>query len=147
VKIRPYQVSDEEAVIALWKECGLTRPWNNPQRDIERKLTEQQELFLVGEAHGRVVASAMFGFDGNRGWVHYLGVVPATQRLGYGRMMMQEGERLLQARGCPKVNLQVRASNQEVIAFYQRLGYATEEMVSMGKRLAPIEPRRERESG
>ncbi|MFP3617399.1 GNAT family N-acetyltransferase, partial [Paraburkholderia sp. SIMBA_050] len=78
---------DESAVVALWQACGLTRPWNDPHRDIARKLTEQPELFLVGEADGRLVASAMIGFDGHRGWVYYLAVAPACQGRGYGRML------------------------------------------------------------
>lgn len=137
MNIRPYQLDDEAEIIALWVECGLTRPWNNPRQDIARKLTEQPELFLVGTVEARIVATAMMGFDGNRGWVHYLGVRPSEQGKGYGRRIMEAGERLLIERGCPKLNLQVRASNQAVVAFYSEIGYKTEDMVSMGKRLIP----------
>lgn len=137
MNIRPYKTSDEAAVIALWTECGLTRPWNNPQKDIARKLTQQPELFLVGEADAQVVATAMFGFDGHRGWVNFLGVLPSRRGLDYGRMMMQEGERLLLQRGCPKINLQVRSTNEVAISFYNKLGYGVDAVVSMGKRLIP----------
>ena len=135
--IRPYQELDEAFVIALWEECELTRPWNNPKSDINRKLTAQPELFLVGMEGDKLVATAMIGFDGNRGWVHYLGVLPTHQRLAYGRAMMDEAERLLIARGCPKINLQVHSTNAAVIAFYQKLGYQIDEVISMGKRLIP----------
>lgn len=135
--IRPYQELDEAFVIALWQECELTRPWNNPKSDINRKLTTQPELFLVGLEGDKLVATAMIGFDGNRGWVHYLGVLPTYQGLAYGRAMMDEAERLLIARGCPKINLQVRSTNAAVIAFYQKLGYQIDEVISMGKRLIP----------
>ncbi len=137
MNIRPYRDSDKASVISLWNECDLTRPWNNPEKDIERKLTEQADLFLVGEVDVSVVATAMFGFDGTRGWVHYLGVLPSAQGLSYGRKIMAEGERLLLERGCPKVNLQVRTSNEKVIAFYRALGYSVDEVVSMGRRLIP----------
>jgi len=137
MQIRPYEATDEAAVIALWIECGLTRPWNDPKRDIARKLTEQPELFLVGEVGSRIVATAMVGFDGHRGWVHYLGVLPSSQGLGFGRRIMAQAERLLIERGCPKLNLQVRASNQGVIAFYEALGYQVDEVVGMGRRLIP----------
>ncbi len=133
--IRPYQEMDEASVIALWQECELTRPWNNPKEDINRKLTTQPELFLVGVEGSALIATAMIGFDGHRGWVHYLGILPSRQGLAYGKAMMDEGERLLITRGCPKITLQVRSTNATVIAFYKKLGYQIDEVVSMGKRL------------
>ena len=137
LQIRAFQPADEAAVVALWQACGLTRPWNNPQRDIQRKLTEQPELFLVGLLDGAVVASVMAGYDGTRGWLHLLGVHPSQQRQGLGRALVQAAEDRLLARGCPKLNLQVRTDNRAVIAFYQRLGYAVDEVVGLGKRLIP----------
>ena len=133
--IRPFARADEERVVELWRACGLTRPWNDAHQDIARKLTEQPELFLVGTLEGRVVATAMAGFDGHRGWVNYLAVDPALQRQHIGRAMMEDVERRLCARGCPKLNLQVRAENAGVVDFYRRLGYVEERVVSMGKRL------------
>jgi ribosomal protein S18 acetylase RimI-like enzyme len=137
MEIRPYRPADEDAVVALWHECGLTRPWNDPHKDIARKLTEQPELFLVGTVDSRLVASAMVGFDGHRGWVYYLAVATAHRQLAHGRALMQEAERLLIERGCPKINLLVRSTNTGVIDFYKRLGYAQDEAVSLGKRLIP----------
>jgi ribosomal protein S18 acetylase RimI-like enzyme len=133
--LRPFEPRDESSVIALWIECGLTRPWNDPVKDIARKLTVQPELFLVGESGGELVATGMFGFDGTRGWVHYLAVTPGRQGESLGRAIMSEGERLLTAMGCPKVNLQVRTGNERVIGFYRALGYAPDDTVSLGKRL------------
>ena len=137
MKIRAYQPKDEPAVIALWRECGLTRPWNDPHRDIARKLTEQPELFLVGISEEEVVATAMVGFDGHRGSVYYLAVAPKLQRQSFGRMLMQEAERLLIARGCPKLKLQLRCSNADAAGFYRKLGYTQDEVVSFGRRLIP----------
>lgn len=135
MKIRVFQSADEEAVVALWQECGLTRPWNDPRADIARKLTEQPELFLVGTVGTELVASAMAGFDGHRGWVYYLAVAPGYRTRAFGRALMQAVERRLMERGCPKVNLLVRSSNTEVIEFYRKLGYVQDEVVSLGKRL------------
>jgi len=139
MQIRPFQEADEAAVIALWEACGLVRSWNDPRRDVARKLAVQREWFLVGEAGGRVVASAMAGYDGHRGWVNYLAVAPAARGRGHGRALMAEIERLLEAAGCPKINLQIRTSNAAVIAFYERLGYAQDDVVSFGRRLIPDE--------
>ena len=135
MKIRTFQPGDEAAVIALWQECGLTRPWNDPRADIARKLTEQPELFVVGTVGTTLVATAMIGFDGHRGWVYYLAVSPEHRRRSYGRALMQEAERLLIERGCPKLNLMVRSSNTAVIEFYRKLEYVPNDVVSLGKRL------------
>ena len=134
--IRPFADADEAGVVHLWREVFPDNPpWNDPKADIQRKLGCQRELFLVGELEGRVVATVMAGFDGHRGWVHLVAVAPDCRQRGIGRAMMNEAEKRLQEIGCTKINLQVRTSNQTVVSFYQRLGYAIEERVSMGKRL------------
>lgn len=133
--IRSFKQSDEPAVIALWHACALTRLWNNPSLDIARKLKVNPELFLIGEEDGLIIASAMFGYEGHRGWVNYLAVSPSHQRKGYAKQLMQHGEQLLHAAGCPKLNLQVRSTNASVLAFYESLGYKNDEVISLGKRL------------
>ncbi len=135
MNIRPYQPSDELAVIALWRECGLVRPQNDPHKDIARKLKVNPEWFLVADLHGRIVGSVMAGYEGHRGWINYLAVAPAIQRDGLGRRLMDEAEKRLRAVGCPKINLQVRAENKDVIAFYERIGYREDKVLSFGKRL------------
>ena len=135
MNIRPFQQQDQEAVIALWQRCELTRPWNDPRLDIARKMTEQPELFLVGLKGDEVVASVMAGFDGHRGWINYLAVCPSWQRQGLARLLMAQVEAVLLARGCPKINLQVREGNAAVLAFYRAMGYLPDAVVSMGKRL------------
>jgi ribosomal protein S18 acetylase RimI-like enzyme len=138
--MRPFTPADTEAVVALWERCGLTRPWNDPRKDIRRKLAVRADLFLVGELDGAIVGTVMAGYDGHRGWVNYLGVDPAVRRRGLGRALMAEAERLLRAAGCPKINLQVRTSNVEAIEFYRRIGFAVDDVVSLGKRLEPDGP-------
>ena len=135
MEIRKFSESDKQAVIELWKTCELTRPWNDPELDIARKLRVQPELFLVGELQGKVVASAMAGYDGHRGSVFYLAVSPLYQGRGYGKRLMARIENLLASMGCPKLNIAVRTSNDKVLAFYNSLGYTTDEVVSLGKRL------------
>jgi ribosomal protein S18 acetylase RimI-like enzyme len=134
-KIRPYAIEDEKDVIALWMGCGLVVPQNNPKRDIQRKLRVNPDWFLVGELNGEIVASCMVGYDGHRGWINYLAVCPDCQRHGYARQMMEKAEKLLREAGCPKINLQIRATNTEVIEFYKSIGFRVDDVVSMGKRL------------
>jgi ribosomal protein S18 acetylase RimI-like enzyme len=133
--IRTFRIEDQPAVILLWEECGLVRPWNDPKKDIERKLRVGAELFLVGVVNDRVVATVMAGYEGHRGWINYLAVAPETQRTGLGREIMNEAERRLRAAGCPKINLQVRGDNNRAIDFYRAIGYVPDDVVGMGKRL------------
>ena len=135
MQIRPFQPADEAAVIALWRKCDLCRPWNDPKKDIRRKLKVQPELFLVGLASDALVASVMVGYEGHRGWINYLAVDPGYQRRGFGGALMAEAERRLRECGCPKINLQARPTNRAVIEFYESLGFAVDQAISMGKRL------------
>jgi ribosomal protein S18 acetylase RimI-like enzyme len=135
LQIRPFVEADEPQVVDLWQRCGLVRPWNDPRKDIARKLGVQRELFLVGVAGDRVVATVMAGYEGHRGWINYLAVDPASRRQGVARALMAAVEDRLRALGCAKINLQIRADNRDAIAFYNRLGFAEDAAVSMGKRL------------
>lgn len=135
--IRPFQASDETALIALWQACGLTRPWNDPRKDIARKLTVQSDLFLVGEWDGAIVATVMGGYDGHRGWINYLAVSPLHRRRHFASALMQAVERKLLEMGCPKINLLIRSENVAVKRFYGSLGFQEDAVISMGKRLIP----------
>ena len=138
--IRPFAPLDAQEAIALWVECGLVKPQNNPQRDIERKLAVNPEWFLVGTLDDRVVATCMAGYEGHRGWINYLAVHPTHRRQGFGAAMMAEAESLLRDAGCPKINLQVRESNRDVIEFYHAIGFLDDSVVSLGKRLKDDPP-------
>ena len=133
--IRRFDESDTAAVIALWQACELTRAWNDPTKDITRKLSVQPELFLIGAVAGRLMASAMVGYDGHRGWINYLAVHPDFRRQGHGEVLMGHAEKVLLTMGCAKLNLQVRSSNVQALAFYRALGYLQDDVVSLGKRL------------
>lgn len=134
VTIRVFRESDAEAIEALWNTVFPDpAPRNVPQRIIRDKLRVQRELFFVAEIEDAIVGTAMAGFDGRRGWVYAVAVDPDQRRRGVGAALMAAIERALATRGCPKVNLQVLAGNDEAVRFYERLGYAVEERVSMGK--------------
>jgi ribosomal protein S18 acetylase RimI-like enzyme len=135
VRIRPFREGDEDAVVGLWRSCDLIAPWNDPRKDVRRKIDAGRGPFLVATHEAAVVGSVMAGYDGHRGWINYLAVDPAHRRRGIGRGLMEEAERMLAAEGCPKINLQVRSSNASVIAFYEHLGYAMDDVMSFGKRL------------
>jgi len=133
--IRPFQTEEEDAVVALWKMCELTVPWNNPHKDIARKLQVQPELFLVGILGNSLIATVMGGYEGHRGWINYLAVHQDFQGKGYGQEIMNSVETALREMGCPKINLQIRREDDKVASFYQKLGFTNDDVVSMGKRL------------
>jgi ribosomal protein S18 acetylase RimI-like enzyme len=134
--IRSYVEADESAVVELWNEVFPTAPaWNDPAHDIRRKLALQRHLFLVAACGSGIVGTAMGGYDGHRGWVYYVAVSPRHRRQGIGTALMEAIEEKLAKLGCPKINLQVRAGNKGVVRFYEKVGYAVEERISMGKRV------------
>ena len=135
MEILPYETNDENEVIALWDACGLITPANDPLMDINRKLEVDRDLFLVGRNKSAIVATVMGGYEGHRGWINYLAVAPSERRQGYGQKMMAAVEGLIEKKGCPKINLQVRAANEDVIEFYKALGYRVDDVIGLGKRL------------
>ncbi len=131
--IAPLETEDVGAVIALWERCGLTRPWNDPRADIVLALRGANSTVLTGKRDGGVVATAMVGHDGHRGWVYYLAVDPAQQRRGFGRLITAAAEDWLKQRGIFKIELLIRPENDTVRNFYERLGYAVEPRTVMSK--------------
>ncbi len=134
MEIRPFDEGDTERVVALWTSVfAYPTPHNNPARAIRLKLAHQRELFFVAVVEGTVVGTVMGGYDGHRGWIYSLAVDPQARRRGIGTALVRHVERALAVLGCPKINLQLLASNAGTVAFYRKLGYAVEERISMGK--------------
>lgn len=134
VDVRDYGSADEAAVLALWRDCRLLHPLNDPARDIEFCRASGHGALFVGEEAGQVVATVMVGHDGHRGWLYYVAVAPDRQRRGLGRRLVDHAEGWLKARGVPKSQLMIRDTNAGVRAFYERLGYVAEPRVVMARR-------------
>jgi Acetyltransferases len=121
-------------VVELWQETGLTRPWNDPDADLQRAMAGPTSTILVArDDAGSLLGTAMVGHDGHRGWVYYLAVQPSHQRQGVARALMSACEDWVRERGVLKIQLMVRHSNQDVIAFYNALGYVDGEVVVLGR--------------
>jgi ribosomal protein S18 acetylase RimI-like enzyme len=133
--IRAFALRDTESVISLWQQTGLTRSWNNPHLDIQRKLSVQPELFFVAVDRDEVVGSVMAGYDGHRGWLYYLASSPQRRGEGIARAVVAAAEEALLELGCPKVQLMVRPDNEDVLGFYDALGYERFATTTTGKRL------------
>lgn len=135
MQITTAKESDREDVIALWEACGLTRSWNDPAADYHRALATQTSAILLANQEASILASVMTGFDGHRGWVYYLGVLPDHRGRGLGRILMAAAEAWLRDRGAPKIQLMVRDDNEAALGFYKALGYELQPVVTIGKRL------------
>jgi len=138
-ELRAFREDDREGLIRLWSLSELLRPWNEPNHDIDAKVNQDPEGLIVMIEHERVIGSVMAGYDGHRGWINYFAVHPGRRSRGFGQLLMTAAEDHLSGLGCPKVNLQIRTTNSDVVHFYRRLGYELDQVVSMGKRLTPQE--------
>jgi ribosomal protein S18 acetylase RimI-like enzyme len=132
--------ADVAAVIALWQACGLTRPWNDPAADIALARRGPHSTVLIGRDRDAIVATAMVGHDGHRGWVYYVATDPDRRAKGYGRAIMNAAEDWLRATGIAKLQLMVRRDNAKAGAFYQSIGYAEAQTIVFAKWLDGREP-------
>ena len=133
--VKPYSSQNMDDVIDLWNRCNLLRSWNDPKKDIKRKIKVNPELFLLGFIDNRLIATVVGGYDGHRGWINYLAVDPAYKQRGFGKQIMEAVEEKIGGLGCPKINIQVRADNKDTLKFYESIGYKIDKVVSIGKRL------------
>lgn len=131
--IEPASTKDCAAIVALWRECGLTRPWNDPAADFALALASPSATVLVARDDSGIAASVMVGFDGHRGWVYYLAVAASARRAGLGRALMDAAEAWLRERAAPKIQLMVRGDNQAALDFYAALGMERQDVVTLGR--------------
>ena len=135
IAFRAIEDRDVEAVVALWQACGLIRPWNDPYKDISFARTGRESTVLLGEIEDRIVASAMVGHDGHRGMLYYVAVDPVLQGRGLGKATVKAAEAWLAARGVWKINLLVRAENERMRGFYEKLGYEVSPVFCMARKI------------
>ncbi|WP_447763302.1 GNAT family acetyltransferase [Sphingopyxis panaciterrae] len=127
IALRTAEATDCDAVTAIWEECDLTRPWNDPLADFQRALDHDASTIIVAETDRQIVGTVMTGFDGHRGWIYYLGVAPDRQRHGVARQLLDEACNWLRLRGCPKVELMLRESNPAG-GLYDHLGWEQQDV-------------------
>ena len=135
ITYRKFKKTDTDAVIKLWKTCKLIVTWNDPLKDIRRKLSVKDNLFIIGEINKKIIATAMAGYDGHRGYIYYLAVLPEHQKKRIGSSILSIIEQKLYKLGCPKINLFVRNTNIKVKAFYKTNNYEMQDSQIYGKRL------------
>ena len=135
INYRLFNSKDKQSVLELWKTCNLIVSWNDPEKDILRKLSVRDDLFILAEINKKIIATAMGGYDGHRGYIYYLAVLPEFQKKGVGSKILSVVEKKLLKIGCPKINLFVRNTNMQVKSFYKKNQYTFQESEIYGKRL------------
>ncbi len=135
INYRLFSDKDKQFVLELWKTCNLIVSWNDPEKDILRKLSVRDDLFILAEINKKIIATAMGGYDGHRGYIYYLAVLPEFQKKGVGSKILSVVENKLLKIGCPKINLFVRNTNMQVKSFYKKNQYTFQESEIYGKRL------------
>lgn len=135
MRLEPATAADRTAVITLWQAAGLTRPWNDPGTDFDVALANPTSTVLVARQNGALVGSVMVGFDGHRGWVYYLASDPQHCLRGVGKALMEAAEHWLRGLGCPRIRLMVRTDNLAARGFYTAIGYADQDVVTLGRTL------------
>ncbi|HEY3863548.1 MAG TPA: GNAT family acetyltransferase [Verrucomicrobiae bacterium] len=132
--IVPFDEAHRGQLAELWQQVfGYTTPHNEANYAIDKKLALGDGLLSVAVAEGKVVGSIMAGYDGHRGWIYSVAVMPGHRGRGLGSRLMRHAEEQLASLGCPKINLQILQDNEGVESFYRKLGYQTEMRVNMGK--------------
>jgi len=137
VRLRDFNWEDWPQVLALWQSAGsgIHLGRSDSPDEILKKQQHDPDLFLLAEGEGEIIGAVLGGYDGRRGIVYHLAVVPERRREGVGRSLMRELERRMAARGCVKSYLLATPDNLEAVAFYRRLGWDVMDMVLMGKEL------------
>lgn len=135
IAIRAATPVDCEAVVAVWQACGLTRPWNDPIADFRRTFDHEAATVFVAATGERIAGTVMSGFDGHRGWIYYLGVVPDLRGGGIARQLLDTACDWLCQRGCPKVELMLRGGNPAA-GFYEHLGWERQDVHVFARWLA-----------
>jgi ribosomal protein S18 acetylase RimI-like enzyme len=133
--VRRCTSDDRDLAVGLWTRCGLTRPWNNPAADFDLALSSASSTMLGGFVDSTLIASAMVGFDGHRGWVYYVSVEPAYRGRGFGARMMRAAETWLRHMGAPKIQFMVREEITSAVQFYGKLGFERQSVITLGRRL------------
>jgi len=123
-------------VIDIWTSVFDYRdPRNDPSLVIDKKLAVDDRLFFTAVKNGKVIGTIMAGYDGHRGWIYSLAVIPEKRRNKVGTRLLEHAENELGKLGCVKINLQINEYNEIVKEFYLKNGYAVEERISMGKEI------------
>lgn len=126
ISIRPFRFpEDYETVLRLWQNAGDgigIGPSDQPE-EIEKKVRQAPDLFLLAEFGSRIIGTVIGGYDGRRGMVYHLAVDAEFRGRGIGTLLMNEIEARLRAKGCRKAYLLVKQGNSAA-EMYEKRGWS-----------------------
>lgn len=121
VIIRPCRLNECATILNLWKETEVTPSTSDDIDVLEQLVNENSELFLVAEHNGQVVGTVVGGWDGWRGGIYRLAVSPEYRRQGIGKVLVEEVENRLSARGARKISVLVEYRDVQAMSFWHSL--------------------------
>ncbi|QQG48837.1 MAG: GNAT family acetyltransferase [archaeon] len=130
-RLRGFRMDDYEEVRGVWDKSGLKASRGDGREEVRKKLRRDRELFLVAEEGGRIVGTVLGAWDGRRGWIYHLGVLPEYQRRGIARELVTEVEKRMRRKGVSKVNAVVFSWNGASLAFFDEMGYGHHEALTL----------------
>lgn len=132
--LRPIVLDDLPEMMELWRAAQLQISPTDSEHGLRRHLALSGNLaWVLCDADGRIIGTLLGSDDGRRGWINHLAIHPDAQGQGYGHRLITAVTNRLKAQGCEKVNLLVRQSNQHVVPFYEKIGFAIDSNIFMSK--------------
>ena len=136
VVVREFRSRDGDALRALWSEVDF-HSVGDDDASLRRFAARCPGLLLVAAQGERIIASALGGWDGRRGWIYHVATAPSHRRQGHATRLVREVEARLRALGCPRANVLVRLDNPDGARFWEALGYADRSTRQLGRDLDP----------
>ena len=116
--IRACRMDECAQVLELWKSAeAIPRP-TDTLPDLQRMVREHPDTLLVGEEDGRLIGTVIAGWDGWRGGIYRLAVLPECRRRGVAQALVAEAERRLVARGARRLTAMVARDEVQARAFW-----------------------------
>ena len=132
--LRPVTLDDLPEMMALWRAAALQISPTDSIHGLRRHLALSGNLaWALCNSQGTIIGTLLGSDDGRRGWINHLAIHPDAQGHGYGHRLITAVTARLKAQGCEKVNLLVRQANQQVVPFYEKIGFAVDANIFMSK--------------
>ncbi len=135
--IRRLTLEDYGSLVILWEKSGL--PYRSRGRDskdaIQKQMEESPDFFLGAFLEGELVGCVIASFDGRKGWINRVAVLPEHRRKGIGRKLISAAEEVLKKKGARIIGVLIFESNTSSLNLFKELGYtASRDIVYLSKR-------------
>lgn len=129
VELRSAEVGEEQRLLDLWRAAGAEPAHGEDLASLARLLAHESTDVVLAEIEGVVVGSLIAAWDGWRGEMYRLAVLPDRRRQGIARRLVDEGERRLRDRGCTRVTALVMHEHEWAMGLWDAVGYAVDDRI------------------